>query len=74
MKQSEVIIGNIYLFYNTCVLHRKFMVGTLVKVIGKRTGGKKYPDFPNYSMHNPGKRPIRFKLNNGHYANAGEIK
>jgi len=74
MKQSEIIIGNTYLFHTTHVEHRKFMIGNLVKVIVKRNGGEKDPQLPNYSIQNPMKRPIRFKLSNGHYANAGELK
>ncbi len=74
MKQLEIITGNSYLFYGTCVDHRKFMVGSVVKVIGKKGGGMKKPSVPNYSMQNPGKRPIRFKLENGSYANAGELR
>lgn len=74
MKQAEIKTGETYLFYHTCVEHRKFMVGKLVKVVGRRGGGKKYPSLPNYSMQNPGKRPIRFKLENGQYANAGELR
>ena len=74
MKLKDVRIGETYLFYNTCVEHRKFMIRNFVKVIDKRGGGKKYPKIPNYSMEGIGKKPIRFKLDNGHYANAGELK
>lgn len=74
MKQSEIKVGESYLFHSTCVEHRKFMEGMVVEVISKRKGKKKYPSFPNYSMQNIGRCPMRLKLNNGENANAGELR
>jgi hypothetical protein len=69
MKQSEVIIGNSYLFKGTDTLHKKDMIGQVVTVIGKKSAKTVYKNYLNPKA----KTPIRFKLSNGRCANAGEL-
>ena len=71
MKENEIIIGESYLFANTDIIHRKNMVGTIVEVVSKVKGNKKKPD---YLGLNGGTKPTRFKLSNGQYANASNLK
>lgn len=71
MKQADVKTGESYLFRCTDTGHRKNMIGTVVKVIGRKRKGKK--QLFNHGMGGIGRPPIRFKLSNGQYANAGEL-
>lgn len=73
MKQEEIKSGESYLFYKTDVAHRKFMEGTIVTVAGSRSGGKK-ENYHGGVLTGVGKKPKRFKLTNGSYCNAGELK
>ena len=70
MKQSDVVIGNEYLFYTTDTKHKKDMVGSVVKVVGQKKGKTVYKNYHNQAA----KTPSRFVLSNGRYANAGELK
>lgn len=72
MNQREIKIGESYLFFRTDVAHRKGMEGTIVKVIGQINGGKKKETM--WSNCGGGNKPMRFKLDNGQYCNAGELK
>lgn len=69
MREHEVKSGESYLFANTDVEHRKNMVGTIVTVCGVLKGKDK-----THYQHDNGKKPNRFKLTNGQYANAGNLK
>lgn len=73
MKQSDVIIGESYVFKHTTTEHKKDMIGTIVTVVGKRKG-KKTPSKQNGIITGYGNRPTRFKLSNGRFANAGELR
>jgi hypothetical protein len=73
MKQNEIITGNSYLFANTDVEHRKNMIGTIVTVVSRKQGNKK-PNFQGGMLTGIGKKPIRFKLSNGQWANAANLK
>lgn len=75
MKQTEIKTGESYLFARTDTVHKKDMVGTIVTVTGRRNGGDK----PQYHggvggvFTGTGRKPKRFKLSNGRYANASEL-
>lgn len=72
MKQHEVKTGESYLFINTDVEHRKNMIGTIVTVVGRKQGKKKH--ITTHGFSSIGKSPIRFKLSNGQYANAANLR
>ena len=73
MKQSDVKIGAKYLFARTETEHKKDMIGTVVCVLGKRRGAVK-PQYHSGLVKTGNQRSlIRFKLDNGRYANAGEL-
>lgn len=76
MKQSEIIIGNEYLFKTTHTEHKKDMINTVVKVVGSVKGRlKKRTRFGgNMSCGTNIKTPTKYKLSNGRYANAAELK
>lgn len=69
MKQNEVKIGESYLFRTTSTEHKKDMIGTIVKVVGSKPGSRKYVSW----RHPSHRSPKRFKLDNGRWANAGEL-
>lgn len=68
----DVHSGESYLFYYTDVPHRKFMVGTVVTVRGAKSGSHRAAD--QQGILSVRRTPKRFKLTNGSYANAGELK
>ncbi len=72
MKQTDVKVGQSYLFYSTCTEHKKDMLGTVVKVISSKGSKRKVQNQDGILYF--GKSPKRFKLDNGRYANAGELK
>ena len=74
MKQDEVKVGESYLFTRTDVEHRKFMEGTIVTVCGSKQGKKKANYHSGVILTGIGKSPKRFKLTNGQYCNAGNLK
>lgn len=69
MKQKDIHGGKEYLFALTEFEHKKDMVGTIVKVAERIKGKKKIDYFGTVSYN-----PMRFKLSNGRYANAAELK
>lgn len=73
MKQSEIIVGKTYFFHNTDVEHRKSMVGTNVTVVGKKKG-KLRPSSHGGVITGYGNSPIKFKLSNGKYCTAGNLR
>ena len=72
MKQEEIITGNSYLFASTDRPDKKWMVGTIVIVVGRKKGGKKISI--SNGIPYTSKKPMRFKLSNGSYANAANLK
>lgn len=66
MKQHEIETGNWYLFARTLHDHRKHLVGSAVKVIGRVKG--------KVTKRTGGKTPDRFKLKTGDKANASELE
>jgi hypothetical protein len=73
MKQSEIKTGESYLFTRTDVENRKFMEGTIVTVCSSKQRNKK-PNIQSGIITGIGKKPKRFKLTNGHYANAANLQ
>jgi len=73
MKQTDVKIGESYVFKCTSHEHKKDMIGTIVTVVGKKKS-KKYPVKQGGILTGYGCKPIRFRLSNGRYANAGELR
>jgi hypothetical protein len=74
VKQSQVKSGDSYLFYRTDVEHRKSMEGTIVTISGSKIGGKKENYHSGILFTGVGRKPKRFKLTNGQWCNAGELK
>lgn len=70
MKQSEIEIGHSYIFKCTDSLHKKDMIGTIVTIVSKTENNSNNKE---YFKNRRYKKPIRFKLSNGRYANAGEL-
>lgn len=73
MKQKDVKRGESYLFHHTDVPHRKFMEGTVVTVSGIKKG-KETTIIAHGCIPQPARKPTRFKLTNGQYANAGDLR
>jgi len=71
MKQTDVKKGESYLFGRTDVEHRKFMQGTIVTVSGIKCGSKRIVSTERGLETK--KNPKRFKLTNGHWANAANL-
>jgi hypothetical protein len=74
MKQSEIVTGNEYRFFTPHTEHKKDMNGTIVKVVGRKKGKLKANYQSGIIFTGTGRTPVRFKLSNGRYANAGELK
>ena len=70
MKQNDIIIGNKYLFKCTDTLHKKDMIGKIFTIKGIKKGKIK----KSYWVNQRTKKPNRYLLCNGRYANAGELK
>lgn len=73
MRESEIKSGESYLFTGSSIEHRKFMNGTIVTVCGRKSGSVRTRQDCN-GMTFTGRTPKRFKLTNGQYANAGNLK
>lgn len=74
MKQKDIVVGKSYLFYYTDTLHKKDMVGSVVTVVGSKLGSKSINYHSGIVPTGMSKKPKRYKLSNGRYANAGELK
>ncbi len=74
MKQSEIVIGNSYLFYRTEIVHRKDLIGTIVKIVGKKKRGKgKLQMHSNYLPQITGGYWV-YKTDMGRKVNCCELK
>lgn len=73
MKEADIKTAENYLFTRTDVEHRKNMEGTIVTVIGKKRGTKK-ANYQGGILTGVGKGTLKFKLSNGQYANAANLK
>ena len=73
MKEKDIERGKSYLFKSTDVEHRKFMIGTIVTVSGVKKG-KKCVWYQGGIIPISGRKPKKFKLTNGHYANAANLQ
>ena len=74
MKQKDVLIGKSYLFYYTDSLHKKDMIGSVVTVVGSESRSRSVNFHAGIVPTGISKKPKRYKLSNGRYANAGELK
>lgn len=71
MKQTDIKTGEKYLFKSTIFDHKKHMVGQVFIVV-KRIKGKK--NTKAFHRNKRGKKPDKFLLCNGEYANPVELK
>lgn len=72
MKQADIIVGETYLFKKTIHDHKKDMVGSHVKVVGKKNGNKKV--VISHYISQDARAPMKFKLENGRWAAACELE
>ncbi len=74
MKQTDIKVGNSYLFKDTTIEHRKDLVGTVVIITGKkkRGKGKLYAHACGLPCITGGY--VVYKIENGRTVNASELQ
>lgn len=70
MKQNDIIVGNKYFFKCTDILHKKDMIGKIFTIKSIKKGNIK----KHYFVNQRTKKPNKYLLCNGRYANAGELR